>query len=77
MNHDGASSSSAGQILTDSSSWGGLTLDQHHPLSALCLMPSCLPPGRFLTSWLLAALTVLVIPPLSLLFWVYGRLSRR
>ncbi|GAB4815223.1 hypothetical protein N2152v2_002269 [Parachlorella kessleri] len=31
----------------------------------------------FLTSWLLALLTVAIIPPLFLLFTVYGRLSRR
>lgn len=34
-------------------------------------------PRRFLTSWLLALLTVAIIPPVFLLFWAYGRLSRR
>ena len=32
---------------------------------------------RFLTSWLLSALTVLIIPPVFLMFFIYGRLSRR
>jgi hypothetical protein len=32
---------------------------------------------RFATSWQLAALTLCVLPPLFLLFWLFGRLSRR
>jgi hypothetical protein len=33
--------------------------------------------ARFLTSWLLSTMTVLIIPPLFLLFTAYGRISRR
>jgi ABC-type multidrug transport system fused ATPase/permease subunit len=32
---------------------------------------------RFATSWLLASLTLCIIPPLFFFFWLFGRLSRR
>lgn len=34
-------------------------------------------PHRFTTSWLLSTLAICIIPPLFLLVWAFGRLSRR